>query len=254
MNSKCVDLIDCFSLGLVAFGYIAFYQVIRWIDACTSREWRAVCSIPLATLASALLVTFPFFTFQVYAYQNSCETLPNTVRPEWCTHTLPLSYSSVQRRYWNVGFLNYYQLKQIPNFLLATPILVVVLWISVTYLSRCEVRKTLMQARSGCGLSETLLGSRRRVSVGEGAEAVASGRCLPFAIHSAALALLCLTSMNVQVATRFLLSSGPWPYWAICHILNKQLLGPHTTSLIPLWQGIYFALGTCMFANFLPFT
>ncbi|KAG6963049.1 hypothetical protein JG687_00006806 [Phytophthora cactorum] len=45
----------------------------------------------------------------------------------WCTNAVPnltAMYSFIQREYWNVGLFRYYELKQLPNFILAAPIIV----------------------------------------------------------------------------------------------------------------------------------
>ncbi|XP_050269403.1 GPI mannosyltransferase 2-like [Quercus robur] len=44
------------------------------------------------------------------------------MRP-WCKARVPLLYNFIQSHYWGVGFLRYFQLKLLPNFLLASPIL-----------------------------------------------------------------------------------------------------------------------------------
>ncbi|KAG9563181.1 DUF409 domain protein, partial [Aureobasidium melanogenum] len=44
------------------------------------------------------------------------------LRP-WCSRSLPSVYSWVQEHYWNVGFLRYWTLSNIPLFLLALPML-----------------------------------------------------------------------------------------------------------------------------------
>jgi Gpi18-like mannosyltransferase len=42
-------------------------------------------------------------------------------------------FSCVQQAYWNNGFLNYWELKQVPNFLVAVPILSLVLATSYNF-------------------------------------------------------------------------------------------------------------------------
>uniref|UniRef100_A0A7N2KLP2 GPI mannosyltransferase 2 n=1 Tax=Quercus lobata TaxID=97700 RepID=A0A7N2KLP2_QUELO len=65
----------------------------------------------------------PFFAFQAYGYYNICLGRDlHEMRP-WCKARVPLLYNFIQSHYWGVGFLRYFQLKQLPNFLLASPIL-----------------------------------------------------------------------------------------------------------------------------------
>lgn len=99
--------------------------------------------------ALALISASPFLAFEAYVYRRFCHS-PDTARP-WCTQGLGMSYGWVQREYWcislvspsfwprkpvfssrlthpgtaprNSGFLRYWRPLQIPNFLLAAPVL-----------------------------------------------------------------------------------------------------------------------------------
>lgn len=70
--------------------------------------------------------------YNVHCFDNSINNSNNDnaiQKPDWCStsrngHRFSL-YGYVQKKHWNVGFLNYYELKQVPNFVLASPILII---------------------------------------------------------------------------------------------------------------------------------
>jgi GPI mannosyltransferase 2 len=85
----------------------------------------------LCALTSASILS-PYVAFQYHGYRRFClcqgpgPTMceePGDPDWAWCRGPLPNMYSFVQARYWDVGLLRYYQLKQLPNFLLAVPTL-----------------------------------------------------------------------------------------------------------------------------------
>ncbi len=102
----------------------------------------------LPALLSAVATLAPFVLFQWYAFTQFCGVtkpkndfapevaayadahglkMPSSEPSPWCRDRLPLPYSYIQSHYWGVGFLRYYQFRQLPNFLLAVPALYLVL-------------------------------------------------------------------------------------------------------------------------------
>lgn len=67
-----------------------------------------------------------------YGQEKQYQIRGNSISP-WCNYTIPLSYSFVQRSHWGVGFLKYYEFKQIPNFLLALPVTMLSLGCVISY-------------------------------------------------------------------------------------------------------------------------
>ena len=126
------------SNGVISCGFVT-HQIIKQF---VSNEVDSLKSTPRllnlfnlrnAVMASLKLIIFngiilaPFILFQLYGYVLYCipqaGVMGGTAYNPWCDKLIPLPYSYIQDRYWNVGFLHYFELKQIPNFLLATPMI-----------------------------------------------------------------------------------------------------------------------------------
>ncbi|KAL9314269.1 hypothetical protein ACSQ67_019721 [Phaseolus vulgaris] len=122
------------SNGVLNAGYLCFQTMHRSFHALfhQKRLPLALQIIFVGALRTACIFA-PFLAFQAYGYYNMCVGRSHDdIRP-WCKARIPLLYSYIQSNYWGVGFLRYFQLKQLPNFLLASPILSLALCSIVHY-------------------------------------------------------------------------------------------------------------------------
>ena len=126
------------SNGVISCGFVT-HQIIKHfvsnkVDSLKSRERLFnLLNLCNAVKASLKLIIFngiilaPFILFQLYGYVLYCipqaDVTHDSAYSPWCDKLIPLPYSYIQDSYWNVGFLRYFELKQIPNFLLATPMI-----------------------------------------------------------------------------------------------------------------------------------
>ncbi|PNY04959.1 GPI mannosyltransferase 2-like protein [Trifolium pratense] len=153
------------SNGVLNAGYICFQTMHRGYHALFHNK-----NVTIAVVGAlrSICIFAPFVAFQAYGYYNMCVgRFPDERRP-WCNARIPLLYNYIQSHYWNVGFLRYFQLKQLPNFLLASPILSLAFYSVVHYAkSRPQIFYSLgfdttIEEKS-CGvvfLSEDLLRSK----------------------------------------------------------------------------------------------
>ncbi|KAM3873192.1 palmitoyltransferase ZDHHC18-A [Diretmus argenteus] len=262
----------------------------------------------LTSLLGTAIIALPFCAFQYYGYRTFCtpsvslERIPSTLLslaerkgyrlpdengppPLWCMRPLPLLYSHIQDVYWDVGFLRYFQLKQIPNFLLALPMATLgIMAVYAYYQANPDLCLRL-------GLWET--GANKRLD--KPTPGFYNPRVFVYVVHSTALLAFGTLCMHVQVLTRFMASSSPVPFWITAHLLliNEPLLHrrttstpnvqlrthissrhgckhtPHNpiTSLLPHWRTCspttqcilgyfisYWVLGLALHCNFLPWT
>ncbi|KAL3226534.1 hypothetical protein MRX96_024874 [Rhipicephalus microplus] len=114
-----------------------------------------VCGLtPVRSVFRASFCILPFLLFQCYAWSLFCIPdysqrfspavlnqaaesgfrLAGRNASKWCSNLLPFSYGYIQSHYWDVGFLMYYRLKQMPNFILALPVVIVI----PTFLGLCS--------------------------------------------------------------------------------------------------------------------
>lgn len=198
------------SNGLVNIGFLVYSQCQGLLSSLlVLNPLRQLLKLMGSVFFSVLMLSLPFALFQYYAYTQFClsgsaHPIPKPLlqlavdkgyrivegnEPPWCSWELPLIYSYIQDIYWNVGFLRYYELKQVPNFLLAAPVALLVAWATWTYVTthpwlcltlgmqRSKKSKTLEKSDSG----------------------FLSPRVFVYVVHAAALLLFGSLCMHVQV-------------------------------------------------------
>ncbi|OTA94191.1 glycosyltransferase family 76 protein [Hypoxylon sp. CO27-5] len=187
---------------------------------------RRRCALILGGLSIAVGFAAP----QLAAYQIFCSTPPRSELRPWCTSGLRSIYSFVQERYWNVGFLRYWTPSNIPLFLLAAPMLYLLI-------------------RSG------LLFIRRPLSVFPGKSDDVRLSHLPLLIQSMALsqlilAILAITSYHIQIITRISSAYPLWYLWLAGTITDKRT--SRFGGKIVRFMVMYATIQGPLFASFLP--
>ncbi|XP_013085122.2 GPI mannosyltransferase 2-like [Biomphalaria glabrata] len=264
------------SNGLIAIGFIAHLIIKSSIHTflklkATSVKCSSIFSLVFKTVIEVLFYSFicviPFFIFQYYIYVLYCKSSPDWPKhvidygrskgyklagdePSlWCNETIPLSYSYIQKHHWNVGFLTYYTLKQLPNFLLALPVLLLSFracsfYIKNNVMSFCFLGLTCSNNNGSSGSSHVEISDsnredekqRNRFLLDKKIENYAGGqwdevnsnkklKCeknscrqtdlIVYVYHLAFLTIFGCFFMHIQVLTRMLFSSSPLLYWYV---------------------------------------
>lgn len=142
-------------LGILHCGFFA-HTALKHTLAAGRTPLKATRTVACCVLCSALVVA-PLVVFQWHGVRVFCDAHSRhacTLQPAWCPRssrdwiwpslyqyvhmgnkrrvslcrmcnsTPPIPLRAVQARYWNVGFLRFYTLQQLPNMALAAPMLV----------------------------------------------------------------------------------------------------------------------------------
>ncbi|KAI8815164.1 GPI mannosyltransferase 2 [Cladochytrium replicatum] len=195
------------------------------------------------SLLCILAVISGFIAFQVYGYQEFCSG-DNSQRRSWCSASLPLLYSWVQAYYWNNGLFKYWLPQNIPNFLLASPTLALSAWGVYSYAS-FDTRRFVSL---GFVSKENLCESSRLPYM--------SDQLLAYMYLWTVLTILCVSSMHVQIVSRFF-SSVPPLYWYAAHLTlygGQRGDGKLASagSAVVRYFVCYTLVVTVLFANFYP--
>lgn len=270
----------CRSNGLINIGFVVYHGLKKMFNQNTILSF---ITIFLKTVSILIIIAFHYGLMQVYNYYLYCFQknfhFPDFIKnfaiendfvmagnktdgvSPWCSYNLPISYSYIQEHYWNVGYLNYYEVKQIPNFLLAFPILFIIFYNSFKYFLRNQAYCFRL------GIFNLKISVLRRVSI-------ADQNLFVFIAHAVVLSIFCILFIHIQVTTRLIASANPVVYWfcadyfmgilqsnkqdddkteVILNIFDIKRLN-FTQKLIIYYFLGYFALGTILFSNFLPWT
>lgn len=269
------------SNGVMNIGFILFTFTCLMIKTLPSSPLL----FKFAYFLKYLSITFfyvtvslvPLILYQVYCYKRFCTDfyieLPNNVREygisqnyvlpgefsshnqSWCYNKIPEAYSYVQDHYWNVGLFRYYEIKQIPNFILAAPIIIILLKNYIRHLFKNFDKNVLKIFVLDHKLDRP---KQMRISIVDPLLNV-------FVIHALVLTVFCVLIIHIQVSTRMLCSASPVLYWYCSQYLDyssdqklkKIFLWSYTSRSelsVKVYFYSYFIIGTILFCNFLPWT
>ncbi|XP_069133374.1 GPI mannosyltransferase 2-like isoform X2 [Argopecten irradians] len=297
LHKKCKDIIHLLKL------LNPTARADNW--SIPTAVWSMLWIILLPVIIYLMLCASPFFLYQYLAYKWFCTETPSDIHTlifeygmsqgyrlkaynstVWCSDSIPLPYSYIQKNHWNVGFMTYYQLKQIPNFLLAAPVTL----LSVSAII-CYIRENWKTVRT-LDLIEYFEESKKTDEVEQDEGVFKNRKLLPYIAHLVFLTVFGWLFIHIQVLTRMLFSSSPVLYWFTAKVITKDttnklkfnkwdVLRNYKRNNIPVLDNSdrnilvdqilssrldfksklvfvyflgYFVVGTFLFSNFLPWT
>ncbi|KAL9029233.1 MAG: hypothetical protein Q9196_002503 [Gyalolechia fulgens] len=225
----CFDLFEC-ALDLFTFGELA-------------KNLRRSIFLVIAGCFTGIGYLFP----QYLAYREFCTATDFQQLPLWCSRWFPSIYTWVQRHYWNVGLFRYWTISNAPLFLLAAPMLLIMILSAVWIGSRVD--QVPLMKHQGANASRASIQDGWISPVG-----LASARRL--AMPQLVLAILALTSYHVQIVTRISSGYPLWYWWLASKIDDQRSLRlvkwDISVEWVVKWMVLYSLIQAGLFAAFLP--
>eukprot|EP00540_Astrosyne_radiata_P004065 CAMPEP_0116833184 /NCGR_PEP_ID=MMETSP0418-20121206/6297_1 /TAXON_ID=1158023 /ORGANISM="Astrosyne radiata, Strain 13vi08-1A" /LENGTH=513 /DNA_ID=CAMNT_0004462609 /DNA_START=132 /DNA_END=1670 /DNA_ORIENTATION=+ len=198
----------------------------------------------LLSAFSVMLVALPGLYHDEYGRSLFCDNDNDndnddaSSQPAWCHQSGAFRslYAHVQRKHWNVGFLRYYEWKQIPNFLLALPILALSAmaswtWIAKSFVHYQQIGKNPNAKNKIPTPNNSVLlclrwavfalreSSSETVIDNDDPQPLTGPTLLPHYAVLAVVAFIGLTVAHVQISTRLICSTCPAIYWYLASLI-----------------------------------
>lgn len=286
------------SNGIINIGFPMYFQLKKLFHSYTGNlSCKTICKFMFSSITlkhlyamcnTIIISMVQFILLQIYNYIIFCIPNPDQIiRPEviahsaaynltllgndnveWCYSRIPIAYSYIQKKYWNVGFLSYYEMKQIPNFVLAFPILYIMIKCIKEYF--VEHKRYFYTLGFVKRIENNEYYKKKKYPI----------EMLVFVVHGLFLTVFCIFFVHIQVSTRLICSASPLMYWycalsACCvsgksdddayefeenvsskwkvYFLTQKNYTLQERFLLSYFLG-YTILGCFMFPNFLPWT
>jgi len=235
-------LCGVFALKRFPAGFIVWYRAVGPLlrnDRVSVRQ----CS---EALFASVLICSPFALHQYTAYRTFClpESTSFAERPSWCSALVPSIYNYVQAKYWNSGFLRYWTLAQLPNILLAVPVLLSIFSFTLAHLRACAlptlIRHPAVSGSALCRWLQPWCTPARSIFFEES--------ITPHVIHSFIMCNILLFAAHTQIALR-LAASMPVTYWAAARLMVEY---PRAGKCWVTWSVVWGAVSVVLWAAFLP--
>lgn len=167
---------------------IAAYHLGFYLLQCCALSSTATTLTPsFRTTLPYAIIAIPYLLHNYLTHISLCETHSSSLL--LCSLPFFSAYSSLQEQFWEVGWLRRFQIRQLPNFLLATPMIICVV-ICVMPLTRplrvAWNKKALLS--------------------------LATAPLAPHILHVMILTAICFFIAHVQITTRVVASSCPVLY------------------------------------------
>lgn len=235
--SVCFTIAGAFrSNGVLLCGFIIWNMLVA--PLLSGRKDSLSLNRTLYCIVCVALPLTPFLHHNYSAFLLFCSSTEG--RPQWCEEgMLPSIYTHVQREYWDVGFLRYWTISNVPNFLISLPVLLNVWIFCMFYLSHLP--------RILCGG----LAQREWKNIAHPPlknSLFLNPSILPHVLHGIPLTLILMFNAHVQIALR-VLPSLPMTYWAAARLLIEQ---PRWGKAWVTWSIVWCGLSCVLWAVFLP--